>query len=396
MNMKIFYIKIKRKIYKRFLPILKRIFFVFPVKKNKILFDNFGGKGFGDNPKYIAECLIKRNSRNFEIVWLIDNLMPLKEKQSFPKEIRLVNIDSIKGLYERATAKIWVDNIRNNHVIKKKREQFYLQAWHGPFGPKYVEKDAEMKLPKEYIKAAKYDGRIADSIIVDSMLQEIQFKNAFWLSDQCELLRIGLPRNDYLVNSSGNKKLKENVRKKIKLKSDIYYILYAPTFRDDFSLEGYITNFDEIINAYEHITKKQCAVIVRLHPNVRFQENFINFNNKIINGTLYPDIQELAIASDCVISDYSSSIFDFALINKPAFICALDIDHYKSTRGLMDVFYEFPFSIAYTEQQLVENILNFDKDSYNTKVNAYLKKYPIYDKGDASEKVVDWIVNRCR
>ena len=75
-----------------------------PIKENRIVFDNFGGKGYGDSTKYIAEELIK-SGRNYELVWLVDNL----SSYEFPKQIKTVKIDSIKALCMRATAKVWVE-----------------------------------------------------------------------------------------------------------------------------------------------------------------------------------------------------------------------------------------------------------------------------------------------
>ena len=129
-------------------------------QENRIVFDNFGGKGYGDSTKYIAEELIK-SGRNYELVWLVDNL----SSYEFPKQIKTVKIDSIKALYMRATAKVWIDNVRHLHPVKKKKEQVYLQAWHAPFGPKKAEADAEKELGEDYVREAKYDGQIADGII---------------------------------------------------------------------------------------------------------------------------------------------------------------------------------------------------------------------------------------
>lgn len=90
-----------------------------PIKENRIVFDNFGGKGYGDSTKYIAEELIK-SGRNYELVWLVDNL----SSYEFPKQIKTVKIDSIKALCMRATAKVWVDNVRHLHPVKRKRSKY--------------------------------------------------------------------------------------------------------------------------------------------------------------------------------------------------------------------------------------------------------------------------------
>lgn len=146
-------IKVKKKLYNVVaLPVLKKLFRFLPISENKIVFDNFCGKGYGGNPKYIAEAILDSEAKDIDIIWLVDNFMSDEEKSLFPNNIRLVNNESIRGLLERATAKIWVDNVRHYHPIKKRTEQIYLQTWHGSMGAKRIEKDAENLLPKEYVK----------------------------------------------------------------------------------------------------------------------------------------------------------------------------------------------------------------------------------------------------
>lgn len=384
--------KMLQKCYRKFFchvlePVFSKCIIVFPIKSNRVLFDNFGGKGYGDNPRYIAEELHCQDE-SIELVWFVDNCAHFE----FPDYIKPIKIDSIKGLYMRATSKVWVDNVRHLHPVKKKKNQIYIQTWHAPFSPKYLEGDAEERLGKKYIKQAKYDGSICNAILANSKLQEEQYKRAFWLNDNTEILRFGLPRNDYLANSD----LVEyaRIRKANKFEDDKVYILYAPTFRDDMSIEGYNLDYDGVLSAFEKLTGKQCIIVVRLHPNVSNQVSLIDFRDNVINGTNISNMQELSIGCDYIISDYSTSLFDFVLLKKPAFICALDLERYKKLRGLLPEFDEFPFPMATTNTELIEIVENFDLVEYQDKINAYFQKYPIYDKGYAAIKTGLWIINK--
>ena len=382
----------KRKFFKKFLqrPFAVLVYSL-PIKGNRIVFDNFGGKGYGDSTKYIAEELIK-SGRNYELVWLVDNL----SSYEFPKQIKTVKIDSIKALYMRATAKVWIDNVRHLHPVKKKKEQVYLQAWHAPFGPKKAEADAEKELGEDYVREAKYDGQIADGIISNSKLLDNQFKRAFWLSDHVEILSYGLPRNDFFARQIDNTSEYDFLRKKFGLEKDCFYILYAPTFRDNYSLEGYKLEYEEIAKEFSKKVNKKARIVVRLHPNVWNQSNFINYGENILNGMIYPDMQELLLACDALISDYSSCVFDFAILKRPVFICALDIKEYEKTRGLLPEFYDFPFPMATSNEEMLINIKNYDQKTYFTKVNRYFEEYPLYDDGNASRKVVDWLEKKIK
>lgn len=382
----------KRKFFKKFLqrPFAVLVYLL-PIKENRIVFDNFGGKGYGDSTKYIAEELIK-SGRNYELIWLVDNL----SSYEFPKQIKTVKIDSVKALCMRATAKVWIDNVRHLHPVKKKKEQVYLQAWHAPFGPKKAEADAEKELGEEYVSEAKYDGQIADGIISNSKLLDNQFKRAFWLSDHVEILSYGLPRNDFLARQIDNTSKYDYLRNKFGFEKDCFYILYAPTFRDNYSLEGYKLEYEKIVKEFSAKVNKKVKMVVRLHPNVWNQSNFINYGENILNGTIYPDMQELLLACDALISDYSSCVFDFAILRKPVFICALDIKEYEKTRGLLPEFYDFPFPIATSNEEMLTNIKNYDQKSYFDKVNRYFERYPLYDDGNASRRVVDWLEKKIK
>ena len=382
----------KRKIFKKF---LQRPFAVLvhslPIKENRIVFDNFGGKGYGDSTKYIAEELIK-SGRNYDLVWLVDNL----SSYEFPKQIKTVKIDSVKALCMRATAKIWIDNVRHLHPVKKKKEQVYLQAWHAPFGPKKAEADAENELGEEYVREAKYDGQIADGIISNSKLLDNQFKRAFWLGNNVEILSYGLPRNDFLARQIDNTSEYDYLRTKFGFEKDGFYILYAPTFRDNYSLEGYKLEYEEIAKEFSAKVNKKVRIVVRFHPNVWNQSNFINYGENILNGTVYPDMQELLLACDALISDYSSCVFDFAILKKPVFLCALDLKEYEKTRGLLPEFYDFPFPMATSNEEMLINIKNYDQKAYFAKVERYFEKYPLYDDGNASKRVVDWLEKKIK
>ncbi len=99
-------IKVKKKLYDVIaLPVLKKLFRILPISRNKIVFDNFCGKGYGGNPKYIAEAILDSKVKDIDLIWLVDNFMSDEERTLFPSNIRLVNNESIRGLFERATAK---------------------------------------------------------------------------------------------------------------------------------------------------------------------------------------------------------------------------------------------------------------------------------------------------
>lgn len=360
-----------------------------PIKKNKIVMESFGGKNFSDNPKVIALEIVKQK-KPWDVVWLSQ-----EKPTDLPEEIRWVKYGTIKALYEWGTARVWIDNVRHQFRPIKRKRQYYIQTWHGAFSLKCIEKDAEDKLDKEYVKSAKKDGRITNAIISNSKLLDEVFERAFWLNQNAKILRIGCPRNDTLFQHMKDKGIAKKVKKKLGIPEDTYTILYAPTFRDDHSTDGYIKGFDQIITSFERKLNKKCCVLIRMHPNVSKQALGFDFSSNIINASDFPDVQELALATDCVISDYSTIVFDYLLLKKPAFLCALDIDHYNELRGVLPIIYDLPCGLAQSIEDLNKNIDSFNMEEYLNRVDDFFCEYPVYDKGDAAAQVVDHLQQNC-
>lgn len=134
------------------------------IQRNKILFENFNGNGFGCNPKYIALEILNRKLP-YDLVWLVKNV----HDKNFPKGIRLVDYNSDEAFYEYATAKIWISNYRKYPHLKKglikKNNQIYIQTWHGSLGIKKLDADVDnFNIPKNipWFEKSKYESSIWD------------------------------------------------------------------------------------------------------------------------------------------------------------------------------------------------------------------------------------------
>ena len=220
------------------------------------------GKGFGDNPKYIVNELINQKT-NCDIVWVCKP----EYARSLPSSVRIAT-KWYEILYEFATAKIWISNVRLPRYLRKRKGQFYIQTWHGGLGFKKVEKDVVDSLSRGYVKDAIHDARQTDLMIANCKFLENLYKDSFWYDGYvlCE----GLPKNDCLTKSTPEKD--NEILSKYNLHGfDI--ILYAPTFRKKMDKEVYNINFNSLIKLLNKKTNKKWKVIVRLHPNVNFPEN---------------------------------------------------------------------------------------------------------------------------
>ena len=371
-----------------FISSIKRFLFnvflrLIPVKKNKIIFNSYCGKGYGDNPKYIAEELLKRDKK-LDLVWMVNDINEL-----LPKGIRPVLNNSRKARYELATSRIIICNVKQALSFKKKRSQYYIQTWHGSFGLKYIEKDVQDKLPINYLRKTIADSKNIDLLLSNSNWQTEEYKRAFWYDG--EILEKGFPRNDKFFNLSKEKR--EIIKKEMKVPLDKRVLLYAPTFRESRSLDVYNIDLYTIKETLKKKTKDEWIVLVRLHPNITsYSDLFCGL--EFIDVTSYPDGQEVLAISDILITDYSSNMIDFILMNKPVFLYASDIEEYKKERGLKPVYYNLPFPLCQNNKELIDAVNAFEDDGYLKELKEFKKQYHSYDDGNSSKNVVDIILSK--
>lgn len=358
-----------------------------PIDENKIVVTSFYGRGYGDNPKAIASELLKRNA-GVKIVWLVSGE---KARESLPEGVTACDYDSPEKIRELSTAKVWIDNSRKGARFKKPG-QIYLQTWHG-FALKRIEKDAADKLPAEYAEYARRDSAQCDLIVSNSAFMTKIYKESFWYDGEVE--EFGSPRNDALFadNSDAVKK----VQAALGIPENKKILLYAPTFRATGSLDAYGLDYASAADALAKRFGGEWVVLVRLHPHVTELAKDLKFDREFtFDATAYDDMQELLAASDAVITDYSSLMFDFALTRRPCFQFATDIEAYRGDRNFYFPLDELPFPLAVNNGELRARIESFDEKAYLEKWDAFCKKVGMKEDGHASERCADWIIGKIK
>ncbi len=375
----------KKKLYnvwKHLLHALFYVFRIFPIDKEKIVFSNFDGKGFGDNPKYIAIELKKKRSE-MKMIWVVHG----GADKGLPEWIRSVKLGSIRSIYEYSTAGIWVDNSRKPTYIEKRKGQFYIQTWHAGIPGKKVEKDTVTQLPESWIAASKHDSEMADCFVSNCKFASKHFRTAFWYSGN--IVEYGYPRNDILFYGDH---VKEVILRNLGIKSGTKIVLYAPTFRNS-KKDVYDIDMHGVEKALQDRFGGEWIGLVRLHP-LMTRDQF-KFDKKLIDCTDYPDMYELLRIADVEITDYSSSIFEFACLQgKPAFTYGKDVEEYREERGFYYDVMELPFPFAKTNAELLSKIRSFDEAHYEMSLRAFNDEIGWYEDGNAATRIVQLIVDK--
>ncbi len=357
------------------------------IDRKKILIENFHGRGYGDSPRYIADELRKADEK-LDIVWVTARG---KETQ-LPEGVRSVEIYSPQFFYETATAAAWISNVRKYQPVLKREGQFYLQTWHG-FTLKRIEKDAEEVsngISAPYFDAGKKDSKMIDCLLSNSSFLTKIFRQTFWYDGVIN--EIGTPRNDIFFKDCSS--VAKSVKERYKINEDSRILLYAPTFRTSYADNPIDVDIESLLDALEEKFKCRFSAMIRMHPNMEGKAGLFEYSDRIVNVTSYPDFMDLLSATDVLLTDYSSAMFDFMFSNKPIFLYAKDLERYANAdRGFYIDYERLPFPIAESNEILREEVKKFDRSSYLNKLAQFIKEMGFAEDGTASQKAAELVLN---
>ena len=359
-----------------------------PIKHNRIVFDSYYGRGYSDSPKAICEVL-RQSGEDLDLVWLCRDEAAEK---TLPEGVRAVPNHGMKKLKALASAKVWVDNCRKYETCKRKG-QIYMQTWHG-FTLKKLEQDVEDKLEPAYLRACKTDSAQCDVMISGSGFMTKLYRERFWY--QGPVLNTGTPRNDIFYRNHAE--IHAKVCQALGLPEDRKLALYAPTFRDDHSTEAYRLDTALVRRKCEEHFQGQWSVLVRLHPNVASQsgELFAYDGDRLVDVTAYPDMQELLCAAGLLITDYSSSMFDYALTGKPIVQFATDIEAYQKGRDFYFPLDSMPFPLAKSNEELEPILTELQPLWTSPEWAEFAREHEFCEDGNASVKCAAIILQQIK
>lgn len=340
-----------------FLPVKKRVVFLGSPRSEKLM----------ENTQLVYDAL---NCEKMKIIRLL------------PHGIK----DIIYISYYIMTSKVIVldDSYRYFAYIPLKNSQKLVQIWHGPGAFKKMGVDVPTSAPYEKYTHSQYDALVTSSKEVCKY-----FEKGFCLKSNVTKA-LGYPRTDLLLNNQNQ--LKKEFYQKLPQMKDKTVILYMPTFRRYGGLD--IEDFDYKINWEElnkYLKENNSIFIVKRHPlQINQGINFVpsNYDNII-------DLQEsnyfsLLIGADIFITDFSSSFFDYLLLNKPIIFYCPDSHEYLSNHGVyIDFPNDIPGKYCETFDELITTLKNIDK---NIDYTDYKEYYMGSCDGNSTKKVVKLIM----
>ncbi|CAM2942742.1 CDP-glycerol glycerophosphotransferase family protein [Dellaglioa algida] len=353
-----------------------------PIQKKTAVYESFWGREFSDNPKAILEY-VQANRPDIKNVVFVKNVL----KDFSDVNAKVYRKNSFMYFYTLARGKYFFNNVNFPNHYDKRKNAVEVQTMHGtPL------KKLGFDNPGE-IKDSAREGFIErnsrwDYLTVPSDYVADIAKSAY-LFDKT-FLNVGYPRNDSLfIPTTQNEK--NDILKKYGLPLDKKIIFYAPTWR---SKGKYAMPID--LNELKEQFSDEYVFVIKLHhfsiPSYSL-EGLEDFAIDLSNNS---DIRDLYKVSDMMITDYSSVMFDYALLRKPMLFYAYDYDNYKD--NLRELYFDFeeeaPGAFIRNTDALIGEINDIDRyfDKYKNKIETFDEKFIQYDKGTASEQVVKRII----
>lgn len=391
--------KIKQFIKRIIITVYKRLTPVIPLKKNLILFQSNNGKNYTGNPRYIYEEMIRQGlDQVYDCVWLL-----LDTSIEVPGRCRKIRRNYPGFFWNLMRAKFWVFDSRQEKIYIKKKDTVYIQTWHGTplkklaLDMKQLDMGGNQNIEK-YHENFRTACRDWDYLVSQNKFSTEVFKSCFDFANK-PILEIGYPRNDILFQKNNERDIRE-LKEKLGLPLDKKIMLYAPTWRDnEYHYKGVYKfatelDFDRMREAFSD----EYCMIVKYHYLVSENIDWTPYQGFVYTFDETKDIAWLYLVSDLLITDYSSVMFDYSLLNRPMFFFAYDLEDYKNhLRGFyFDFINEIPGPISQDTEALISDIQNYREEDWEEKYKTYHDKFNNVDCGEASRKIIELIQKKTK
>lgn len=370
--------------------------YLLPVNRKKVLFSAYEGRQYGCNPRYIFEALYEKRP-DLDIVWVMNNPEMLPKK--YRGKVRTVKFLSPSHIRELLTSRIIVSNLGIEPFLPKRKGQTFINTWHGGGAYKRVSWDMDI-FPDDQKKymAAMRDLRAASTdIFLASCQRFAEVSSTDFGVERKKFIPSGMPRNDRLVcrNTISTAELRKTICAKYDINPDSLLVLYAPTFRGTYREQ---TKLDlqiccpQVADVFREKFSRDVHFLFRSHVGKDMHAiDFKNMNVGISDFTSYPDMQDLLAIADVLITDYSSSIWDFSLSRKPAFLFMPDLEFYMKNYGFYTPLSDWPYPHAVNIDDFCSLITDYNEEANANRISRHLSLLGSYETGKARDKVIEII-----
>lgn len=355
-----------------------------PTKNNRVVFNSYNGNQYSCNPRCISERIQKENK--YEIIWAFKDPQKFKylgEEFGY----KLCKYRSFKYYFYSLTAKVTVCNAHGAGEMPIREDHFEIQTWHGGGGG-YKKSALDDKTITNRSKYRYENDDKRYSLMCTS--SKTSLKNTVRGGLDFEGMVVGgTPRNDLLINR-GHDELYSKVHTALGISSEKKILLYAPTWRVGHVSSGEAIDSERLKKSLSKRFGGEWVIAIRSH--------YLASKNRIsgeVDASNYPDMQELLYVVDALMTDYSSSIWDFSFTYKPCFLYCLDLKNFKQERDFYSPINTWGFPLAENEEQLNQVILDFNQEVFQKNMVRHHEINGSFEKGTATEDMARIIEAVC-
>lgn len=322
---------------------LVRVISIFiPVSEKKAVFVSFSGKNYDSNPRYFYEYM-RRKNKKMTYIWAFQKIPNYKVSNCIQ-----VRYGSIRYFYYLLSSKYWFFDVGLTRGLKlSTKKHIVVHFLHGvPL--KKMGKDM-----KTVDKLDLYGDCLLADIATYILTQgdyTTKIMSRAYSTSRRKFLPIGSPRTDCLFDI----KSYELEDKSLENLKDKTVILYLPTMREWKKNDRSYADFIKKLSLSD-----DQILVFKSHPSNRFSIQSSN----IYDATDIVSINDLYSLADILITDYSSALFDYSILEKPIILYQNDYDDYISNRGLYLSMDQLGLNVCKTEEELCNvlfRILNDD------------------------------------
>jgi CDP-glycerol glycerophosphotransferase len=343
----------------------------------RIVYNSFHGR-YADNPRAVYERLAER--RDLDQVWLVDE----QHAGAFARDVHTVGIGSPEAARVLESADLVIANTHTEVDWDKGPGTTYVQTWHGtPL--KRIHRDV-LWAPEGRLDRLDQDVARWDLLLSPNAASTPRLRSAFRYDR--EVLEIGYPRNDVLSASNPDERRAEVLRS-LGVDEGANVILYVPTWRDDEAFqEGLPTVPLELdLEALSEALGPEHAILARLHPQMTGRSP-VPSTPAVRDVSAVPDVRDLYLAADVLVTDYSSCMFDFAITGRPMVFFTYDLERFRdSVRGFyFDLLPEAPGPLVTTAEDLARALRSPSVPP--ERYAAFVEKYCYLEDGHATDRLL--------
>jgi CDP-glycerol glycerophosphotransferase len=336
-----------------------------------VFFESFYGQNASCNPRAL-DAEIARTHPQVTRYWSVvdasvavpDGAVPIVE-------------GSAEWWRVRAEARLLVVNDWLRKRWRPRPHQTVLQTWHGTM----LKKIANDR-PGQGVRAAIasiLEARRWDVLLSQNAHSTAVFRSAYRFRGP--IWQEGYPRDDSLARANG-----DAVRARLGIAASTKVLLYAPTWRDD--RVEHVDHLD--VAAFAEALGPDYLTLIRGHSRTLRPGRDLPASDRVIDVTGYPDVTDLFLAADALVTDYSSVMFDFSVSGKPMYFFTPDLEHYRERlRGFyFDLLADAPGPVTSDAAELARLVTSTDPLEYGERYSAWQERFNPLDDGHAAQRIV--------